>query len=686
MSNRYFSMARKPYLLVVLLAFLVWGCEMDKDNPEDIIPQLAIENLNIPDGFDFSTTQAVDLNVQVLDNMGNPMSVIPVDFYRTDDVTGDLIKVYKGISDQQGYVTGRVAIPTSVTELILNSDFIGLLDEYPVQISNGHIDHIIGGVAEPVEATLKAVDGNSSGSYLTLGSWNTRGKPNYLVGSDPITTAFLDDINASLPEGTSLPVTHPVYFQTGISTSLHLTETAEVWVTFVHEGAGWMNSLGFYTYTEGYPPADTSNITNATIIFPNVSYTHNGGVGTVPNNVLHTGDKVYLGLFPAGTVIEWFLVAQGWQDGPNTVENNVYTHFSQSEFNVESNPNLQQHTVLLYDATRQLVLISFEDINRELSNCDQDFNDAIFYATVSPFTAIDPTGLPPIDTPIDTDGDGVSDTFDEYPNDPARAYNVWAPSEGLYGTLAFEDMWPEKGDFDFNDVVIDYQYQIVSNSSNELVEMFARYSVRATGASYHNGFGVELPLLPTQIASVTGGSFGTNITSRAPNGTEVGQNNAVIIAFENAFDLLPFPGGGIGTNTTPGAPWVQPNEITQLITFTSGILMADLGTAPFNPFIFVDQQRSVEVHLSDHEPTDLADLTLLGTGDDHSSVLQSDYYKTQNKLPWAIHIPESFVYPIEKKEIPIGHLMFSEWAESAGVLYPDWYMDKSGYRDAGNLY
>ena len=58
----------------------------------------------------------------------------------------------------------------------------------------------------------------------------------------------------------------------------------------------------------------------------------------------------------------------------------------------------------------------------------------------------------------DTDEDGVSDLFDDYPNDPEKAFDNYSPAEGQFGTLAFEDLWPAKGDYDFNDIVIDYQY------------------------------------------------------------------------------------------------------------------------------------------------------------------------------------------------------------------------------------
>ena len=100
----------------------------------------------------------------------------------------------------------------------------------------------------------------------------------------------------------------------------------------------------------------------------------------------------------------------------------------------------------------------------------------------------------------DSDGDGVPDNEDDYPNDPDRASNNFYPGVG-FGSLAFEDNWPFKADYDMNDMVIDYRYNQVTNSDNEVVEIKAKIVLRAMGASFHNGFGIELPVASSQVAS-----------------------------------------------------------------------------------------------------------------------------------------------------------------------------------------
>jgi len=55
------------------------------------------------------------------------------------------------------------------------------------------------------------------------------------------------------------------------------------------------------------------------------------------------------------------------------MENSIQTNV----FNPETNIDKKKHNVVLKDTQRQLLLIGFEDINRE-SGSDEDFNDGIF--------------------------------------------------------------------------------------------------------------------------------------------------------------------------------------------------------------------------------------------------------------------------------------------------------------------
>ena len=270
--------------------------------------------------------------------------------------------------------------------------------------------------------------------------------------------------------------------------------------------------------------------------------------------------------------------------------------------------------------------------------------------------------------------------------DPGPIVNLF-PSPGP-GTLAFEDLWPGQGDFDFNDLVIDYQFEITSDASNKIEQVVGTFIIQAFGAGYQNGFGFQLSdAIDASDLTVTGSSITENYITLDANGTEAGQNAPTIIVFDNNYNEMQHPGVGIGVNTEPDAPYVQPATLTITIDFPAGkYSWNDLDIANFNPFLIVDQNRGREVHLPGYAPTALADLSLFGTVDDASDVSQGITYVTENNLPWAINIYEKFDYPIEKQDIIWVHLKFVEWAESGGVLFPDWFQNLPGYRNQALIY
>ena len=287
----------------------------------------------------------------------------------------------------------------------------------------------------------------------------------------------------------------------------------------------------------------------------------------------------------------------------------------------------------------------------------------------------------------DSDGDGVPDDEDAYPYDPERAFNNFYPS-GDYASLAFEDLWPGLGDYDFNDLVLDYQFEIVTSASNKVTEIYGNFVVRAIGASLFNGFGFQFPNDNIQANDITVSGYDLQdgyITLNA-NGTEAGQEKTTIIVFDNAYNILQ-SSSGFGVNVDPAYPYVEPDTVKITMVLTQGIYsLGDIDMINFNPFLIVDKIRGKEIHLADYPPTSLADASYFGTLHDDSDPGIGRYYKTENNLPWAINIIESFDYTIEKVEITYGYLKFYEWANSGGTSYPDWYKDEPGYRDNSKIY
>ena len=468
--------------------------------------------------------------------------------------------------------------------------------------------------------------------------------PDNLAFPDVIEQNLLDDLCASLPESAGgVPVNNPEYLA-GTETNFIVTQEADVWVTFVSEGAGYRNVLGYYTYPLGQEPATVDDITAHNVIFPNTSFLFSGGG-------LISGDRVYLGRFPENTVIAWFIAANGWTGSGVSDGNGVY--YSNPDFNPESTPENREHMVLLYDEFRELAILGFEDLNRD-GGSDDDFNDAVFYAKANPPEAVQISGFAEIEAANDADGDGVNDSLDDFPFDPNEAFNNFAPAENSVGKVVYEDLWPFQGDYDFNDVSMAYNFNLIANADNLISRIEGTFVVDFIGGSLENGFAFVLPIESSEIGNVEGQVLNEGYFNLSSNGVEVtaAQNESVIVVAENVKQM-------------------QGDTISINIDLANPLDSADLGAVPFNPFIVVNKNRAKEVHLPDLLPTSKADF--LGTGDDFSDPALNRYYKTSTNLPWAINIYNDFEVPPEFVPITLQYPRFITWANSGGTQDLDWY-------------
>lgn len=669
----------KLYLLMLL--FINNACRLVSDKDINELGSLDnMETWSIPNSFRFETTQKVKINLTALSPTDEPLSdvyfQIATDTIKENSQNNVLINAK---TDANGKFVISLDIASSQKHLFLKTFYLGLAQEHYLDVEGkNEVNYKLGGKKNKSANTDFTKNGSLlDKSYAYFGAYDNQGVPKYLEPiNDLIDASFLANINATLPENRPVPTYHPEYLANGNDTDLKITEAADVWITFVHEGAGWRNVLGFYTYDLNNPPQTKADIQNTKIIFPNVSLTGSGGG-------LIAGNKVKLGTFSANTGIGWFLVGNGWNG--SSITNGNYTVYSNPNFNPETNASLRQHNVLIQDNVRQRILIGFEDVRRDQGS-DNDFNDAVFYVTANPFTAIQTANMPEITQKgSDSDNDGVANQYDVYPNDPERALNQYSPSATTYGTLAFEDLWPGRGDYDFNDLVLNYRFNLISNGANQVKEIQAEFIIKAIGASYTNGFGFEIPMQASNIQSVTGSKITENYIQLAVNGAENSQDKAVIIVFDNAFKHIPriagkFVNTEMDITKTVGVP------ISITITLINPIYINDLGSIPFNPFMIVNKERGKEVHLLNYTPTNLANLAYFGTLQDASNPASGKYYQTANGLPYAIHIPVDFNYPIEKEAINKAHLKFAEWAQSGGALSNDWYSNKANYRNASKIY
>lgn len=223
---------------------------------------------------------------------------------------------------------------------------------------------------------------SASAQYQAIGTFNSFGTPNYLLNPpDVVSVSCRNDITATLPERRNIPIYNPRLISAGRPETIALTASSDVWISFVDEGAGYQNILGYYTFPTNSPLSTAPTPTQVRIIFPNASKFDFGGE-------LKEGDKVYLGNFPANTSIGFVLLAHGWDESNSTITEGKWRIYSDSRFNPEADASLRRHTVVLNDTSRNRLLVGIEDIRRDGYDSDEDFNDLLFFATISNPTAI----------------------------------------------------------------------------------------------------------------------------------------------------------------------------------------------------------------------------------------------------------------------------------------------------------
>lgn len=266
------------------------------------------------------------------------------------------------------------------------------------------------------------------------------------------------------------------------------------------------------------------------------------------------------------------------------------------------------------------------------------------------------------------------------PVDPGTEFTTYFPSQSGWATYAFEDLWPFKGDYDLNDMVLNFRVSIVSNSSNKVTKLIFDYTILAVGATKIPAVAFQLDNVPAaNIGSVTGQVLGSGFPfSATANGTEGGIALAVIPVFNNPRDIVPFP---VFLNTEKNREHIIAPTKQIVVTLSTPVNQSQITMQSFNLFLSTDE-RGKEIHLPAYTPTTKFN-PLLVMGKPISS---SDVFKSYDGMMWGLMFPDSFAYPMESASIISAYTHFAEWATSGGTSYQNWYSNEAGYRDLELIY
>lgn len=652
------------YFAILALA----GC-MDKDvyDPDKDPTVLKPES----EYFDFTTTTNVAFEV----NYGEIGSNALIEIFTEDPIsyneTGSFViqgePVYKIFADAKGRFVGDVELPTAAKVVYVFSPTWGVPMCVEANVENGKV------TVNETDATSRAAAATRAKSELRLVTVNNAQKVyslveidnsygevkdiNDLIEKGKLSNKFISNVQKALWKGkTTKPsnldnsnyVRNTEHVNTTIAKAYQneqgqtvTVEDAELFFTFLTESGWYQNVVGYYYYKTDECPATPDGVKKI-VIFPNASIAGNvpylnwgdkvpGGATNYgsKNAPLETNRKVQLLFqdeqgklstkFPAGYTIGYFIIADGFKCGSYGRKGSIDTDKSFVYSNEEWNNNYQGQKARFISLSAEggTVVYGVED------GGDSSYEDLLFCIDANPNEAIQDPDRPV----IDPDEPEVSET------------------ENTYLSFAYEDIWPSGGDYDLNDVIIEYHRSITFDKDNYVSEVKETYKPvqKAGAATNRNAFAV-------QYATDQRGEIVW------PSGAvDEPQTNSIIL-FPNAME-------------------VRNQEFVITRTFAAGAMKKDalkVGNSVLNPYIIVNYEGAgkdnrTEVHLPKSKATNLANSDQIGREAD------AYYVNKDGKHPFAISIPGTFTPVTETVMIDKEYPDFEKWVDSDGKEYTDWY-------------
>ncbi|RNC85421.1 MAG: DUF4114 domain-containing protein [Balneola sp.] len=224
---------------------------------------------------------------------------------------------------------------------------------------------------------LKILRKGTLGEHQTMFGHDNSGVPHGMEPEDvEVCSELLPNLFRNvLPERSNVLVAHPEYFDNP-NREIELLKDDKVYVTFISEGAGYRNTLGYYYYHKDDPPQTAEDL-NKVVIFPNASAKYSGG------ELIQGNTMKLLGEFEEGTVIGFYVISNGWKG--SKITDGIYTQYTIPEFNVSE----KQQSIIFFDQGCQSIVLAFEDI--ALPQGDKDYNDAIFMVSTDDPASINTT-------------------------------------------------------------------------------------------------------------------------------------------------------------------------------------------------------------------------------------------------------------------------------------------------------
>ena len=219
----------------------------------------------------------------------------------------------------------------------------------------------------------------------------------------------------------------------------------------------------------------------------------------------------------------------------------------------------------------------------------------------------------------------------------------------INGTLMFEDMYPQLGDYDFNDFVARYNLRILykySRGKYYAHKMCISVQIRAVGGIYK--YEPYIRLTKVKADNIIIETTEKNVKSiKGPNGE-------AIISYKS-----PTPPSGYKYYNTEKNEMTKPDKFKEIwITFKNPIEYEDVMDKNYNIDMYIAKENhKQEIHLKGYEPV----------YDQHQD------YADKNNFVWGIRTWGIFDHAIEGKNFLKAYPQFKGWVTSSGKEYKRWW-------------
>lgn len=266
---------------------------------------------------------------------------------------------------------------------------------------------------------------------------------------------------------------------------------------------------------------------------------------------------------------------------------------------------------------------------------------------------------------------------------PENAYTVGSANEQLVscfneGSVMFEDNWPNKGDYDFNDFVIGYRIEtnyFIGTERTDKEGVTVSVQFRAIGGNLGYRPGLQLDNIPakyidkTDLPKTVGG-----ITVDLQN---PGSDKPAVFVFEGTNTLKGANGQFYNTeagSTVPAGEMITVTFRLDICSYNSlgknKALQATALSITHNFFLQLDKNGGKEIHLRGYNPSSL----YKNYTEDAKGLMnpQIPYYSSDGFV-WGVKVPANGSHAKETIDVILAFPQFREWVTSGGLVNDNWF-------------